>query len=87
MPHIDSLYPTAPYRMFIGTSFGGLTVMNTLIHHTNLFNAYVAIEPTMYWDNQKLLKEAKKTLANTNYSGVSLFLGIANSLMIEDRIQ
>ena len=36
MPHIDSLYPTAPYRTFVGHSFGGLTVMNTLIHHTNL---------------------------------------------------
>jgi predicted alpha/beta superfamily hydrolase len=62
MPHIDSLYPTAPYRIFIGHSFGGLTVMNTLIHHTNLFNAYIAIEPSMWWDNQKLLNEAKTIL-------------------------
>ena len=83
MPHIDSLYPTAPYRTFIGTSIGGLTVINTLIHHTHLFNAYVAIEPSMWWDNQKLLKEAKTILTTNTYSGVSLFLGIANSLMIE----
>src|ERR1022692_1935717 len=41
MPHIDSLYPVAPYRMLIGHSFGGLTVMNTLIHHPQLFNSYV----------------------------------------------
>ena len=80
MPFIDSLYPTAPYKMFIGHSFGGLAVMNTLIHHTNLFNAYVVIDPTMYWDNQKLLREAQKALANSNYSGVSLFLGIANTM-------
>ena len=82
MPHIDSLYPSAPYRILIGHSFGGLTVMNTLIHHTDLFRAYVAIDPAMSWDNQRLLKEAKKTLANTNYSGVSLFLGIANTMNI-----
>ena len=82
MPHIDSLYPTAPYRILIGHSFGGLTVMNTLIHHTDLFKAYVAIDPAMSWDNQRLLKETKKTLANTNYSGVSLFLGIANTMNI-----
>ena len=80
MPYIDSLYPTAPYRILIGHSFGGLTVMNTLIHHPNLFKAYVAIDPTMSWDNQKLLKEAKKALANNTYSGVSLFLGIANTM-------
>jgi predicted alpha/beta superfamily hydrolase len=80
MPHIDSLYSTSPYRMLIGHSLGGLTVINTLIHHTDLFKAYVAIDPVMSWDNQKLLKEAKKTLANNNYSGVSLFLGIANTM-------
>ena len=60
IPYIDSLYPTASYRILIGHSFGGLTVMNTLIYHPNLFKAYVAIDPTMSWDNQKLLKEAKK---------------------------
>lgn len=80
IPHIDSLYLTAPYRILIGHSFGGLTVMNTLIHHTNLFKAYVAIDPAMSWDNQKLLKEVKKALATNTYSGVSLFLGIANTM-------
>lgn len=80
MPHIDSLYPTEPYRMLIGHSFGGLTVMNTFIHHTNLFNAYVAIDPSMWWDNKKLLMETKKALAITKYPNVSLFLGIANTM-------
>ena len=82
MPHIDSLYPTAPYGILIGHSLGGLTIINTLIHHTTLFKAYVAIDPAMSWDNQKLLKEAKKTLANNAYSGVALFLGIANTMPV-----
>ena len=80
MTYIDSLYPTAPYRILIGHSMGGLTVMNTFIHHTNLFKAYVAIDPTMSWGNQKLLEEAKKELAINTYAGVSLFLGIANTM-------
>ena len=50
IPHIDSLYPTNPYRMLIGHSLGGLTVINALVHHNNLFNSYVAIEPSMWWD-------------------------------------
>jgi uncharacterized protein len=78
IPHIDSLYPTTTYRMLIGHSFGGLTVMNTLIHHTELFKAYVAIDPAMSWDNQKLLTETKDALANKNFNGASLFLGIAS---------
>src|SRR5579863_4883472 len=43
MPHIDSAYPTEPYKILIGHSFGGLTAMNALIHHTNLFNGYIVI--------------------------------------------
>lgn len=45
MPHIDSLYPAAPYRLLVGHSFGGLTVMNMLTNHTKMFNAYIAIDP------------------------------------------
>jgi len=80
MPHIDSLYPTAPYKMLIGHSFGGLTVMNTLIHHPDLFKAYVAIDPSMWWDKKKLLNQAKRVLPSRSYSGQSLFLGIANTM-------
>lgn len=82
MPHIDSLYPTAPYRMLIGHSNGGLTIMNTLIHHTRLFNSYVCLDPGMLWDNKRLLLESKKALAINNYSGISLFLGIANTMHV-----
>jgi predicted alpha/beta superfamily hydrolase len=31
MPHIDSLYPTAPYKMLIGHSLGGLIVIHTTL--------------------------------------------------------
>jgi len=80
IPHIDSLYPTAPYRIFIGHSLGGLTVMNTLIHHPQLFNAYVAIDPSMWWDQQKLLKQGGTALTQERFNGKTLFLGIANTM-------
>ncbi|HWB25214.1 MAG TPA: alpha/beta hydrolase-fold protein [Chitinophagaceae bacterium] len=80
IPHIDSLYPVAPYKMLVGHSFGGLTVMNILMHHTSLFNAYIAIDPSMWWDNQKLLKELQAGLPNKDFSHTSLFLGIANTM-------
>ncbi|HLZ90033.1 MAG TPA: alpha/beta hydrolase-fold protein [Puia sp.] len=63
IPHIDSLYPTAPYRILIGHSLGGLMVINTLINHPNLFSAYLAIDPSMWWDDRKLLKQAGTVLA------------------------
>lgn len=80
MPYIDSLYPTLPYRVFIGHSFGGLMVINTLVHHPNLFNAYVAIDPSMWWDSQKLLNESRQVFATQQFAGKSLFVGIANTM-------
>jgi predicted alpha/beta superfamily hydrolase len=80
IPHIDSLYPTAPYRIMIGHSLGGLMTINTLIHHDQLFNAYLAIDPSMWWDGQKLLQQADTALSQNRFNGKSLFLSIANTM-------
>ena len=80
MPHIDSIYPTQAYKMFIGHSFGGLIVMNTVVNHTKLFNSYIAIDPSMWWDKMNYLKATKKTLTAKNFTGTTLYLGIANTM-------
>jgi predicted alpha/beta superfamily hydrolase len=80
IPYIDSAYHTAPFRTLIGHSFGGLTAVNILINHTKLFNAYIAVDPTMGWDDRKLLEQSRQLLAQKNFSGRSLFLGIANTM-------
>ena len=78
--YIDAHYPTAPYRIFSGHSLGGLIIVNTLINHPGMFNAYIAIEPALWWDNQKLLKQAQQQLSKINLSKKSLFVAIANNM-------
>lgn len=80
IPYVETNYPTAPYKMLIGHSFGGLTVINTLANHTNLFNSYVSIDPSMWWDKQKFLELSKKTFTEKKFKNTSLFLGIANTM-------
>jgi len=80
IPYIESNYPTQPYRMLIGHSFGGITAINALVNHTDLFNSYVSIDPSMWWSDQQLLKEIKAAPNNKKYENVSLFLSIANTL-------
>jgi hypothetical protein len=55
-------------------------VMQTFTHHTHLFNAYICIDPSMWWDKQTLLKQTEKALAERKFEGKSLYLGIANTL-------
>lgn len=80
MPYIESNYPTASYKIFIGHSVGGLTVVNTLMHHPNLFNAYVSLDGALWWNNQQIVTDAKILLANTNYKGKTLFMALANRM-------
>ncbi|MVM33294.1 alpha/beta hydrolase [Spirosoma sp. HMF4905] len=79
IPHIDSTYPTTPYRILVGHSLGGLMVINALLHHKTLFKGYIAIDPSMWWDNQRLLQEVEGALKATSYSGISLFLAMAHT--------
>jgi predicted alpha/beta superfamily hydrolase len=79
MPYIDQHYPTQPDKMLIGHSLGGLTMMQIFVHHTRLFTSYICIDPSMWWDNQTLLKETKRALASRRFHGTSLYLGIAHT--------
>lgn len=80
IPYIDSKYQTQPFRLLIGHSFGGLTVMNIITNHTKLFNAYIAIDPSMWYDKERFLKATEMKLAGQKYNGTSLYLGIANTM-------
>ncbi len=80
IPHIDSSYPTAPYRVLIGHSLGGLTAVHILINHTKLFNAYLASDPSLWWDHQALLKQVKQALQEKVFTGRSLFVAMANTM-------
>jgi predicted alpha/beta superfamily hydrolase len=81
IPYIDKTYPTEPYRMLIGHSFGGLFVMDALLNKPELFNSYISIDPSMWWNDKRLLNAYKKTNLNDDkYNHKSLYLGIANTL-------
>ena len=80
IPYIDSKYPTQDYRMLIGHSLGGLMAVHALFHHTELFNSYVSIDPSIWWSSQQLLKEIKNASDQKDYKGRALYLAIANTL-------
>lgn len=80
IPHIDAHYQTEPYRMFVGHSLGGLMVINTLINNPGLFNSYVAIDPSIWWDNKSIMKQAAIVLKQKDYTGKKLFFASANTM-------
>ncbi|WP_417799203.1 alpha/beta hydrolase-fold protein [Tenacibaculum sp.] len=84
IPYIENKYPVTNYRTLIGHSYGGLFTIATLINQPNLFKNYLAIDPSLDWDDQKLLKKAEKTLANQNYKNKALFMSLNGQLHMQN---
>ena len=80
IPHIDSTMRTEPYRILVGHSLGGITAIDALYTMPETFNAYVAIDPSLWWDSQVLLKRAKDYFAKPAPAARTLFIGQANTL-------
>lgn len=77
IPFIEHKYPASSYRTLIGHSFAGLFTVNTLLHHPQLFENYIAIDPSLDWDEQNLLKQSKSILEQGNFGGKSLFVSMS----------
>ncbi len=80
IPHIVENYPVTNYRTLVGHSHGGLFTIYALLKHPNLFQNYLSIDPSLYWDNQQLLKEAPSRLQNEVLSGKSLYFSLSGQL-------
>lgn len=54
-PYIEKNYRTNSDKMIVGQSLGGLLATEILFKKPNLFNQYVIVSPSLWWDNQSLL--------------------------------
>jgi predicted alpha/beta superfamily hydrolase len=84
IPFVESKYPVTNFRTLIGHSYGGLFTLYTLIHHSHLFSNYIAIDPSLDWDGQKLTEEARAFLSKNDYSGNALFMSLSGQLHMQN---
>lgn len=60
IPEIAKRYRIADYRVLAGHSFGGLFAVNVLVTDPSAFNAYIAASPSLWWDEEALVKRLGK---------------------------
>jgi predicted alpha/beta superfamily hydrolase len=82
--YVASKYPVSNYRTLVGHSFGGIFALHILAKHKNLFDNYIVIDPSTWYDDRKFSKQVLDSLSKNNYAGKSLFIGIANTTEIAD---
>ena len=74
MPEIHRRYKTMNESAIVGESLAGLFVMDTLRREPDLFETYIAIDPSLWWNNSELLHDAAAFLRGPARSGKRLFL-------------
>ncbi|HXE81803.1 MAG TPA: alpha/beta hydrolase-fold protein [Gemmatimonadales bacterium] len=62
LPYLDDHYRTAPMRVIIGHSLGGLLSIYALGSRPGLFSGYVLLEPSAWWNGGKEVKAAQAVL-------------------------
>lgn len=78
IPKIESSYRVQPYRVFSGHSFGGLFALHALLTRPEMFNAFIAVSPTMHWDNHLLSRKAEAFFKERKELNRTLYLTLAN---------
>ena len=84
IPFVEDKYPVTNFRTLIGHSYGGLFTIYTLLNNPQLFSNYLAIDPSLDWDNQQLLIKAQEKLTSQDYKGKSLFMSLGGQLHMQN---
>lgn len=62
MPRVKSRYRTTGETAIVGESLAGLFVVETFLLEPDLFDTYVAFDPSLWWNKQKLVHDAGQQL-------------------------
>ncbi|MCP4052660.1 MAG: alpha/beta hydrolase [Mesoflavibacter sp.] len=54
-PYINSKFKTSKEKTIIGQSLGGLLATEILLKKPNLFDNYIIVSPSLWWDDENLL--------------------------------
>lgn len=78
-PYIEQNYSGSQNRTIVGHSFGGLVVMNALTTHQEMFDNYLLIDGSLYFDEELFLNNPKYNLNGKDLKDKSIYIGIANT--------
>ena len=63
-PAIAARYRTTAESALIGESLAGLFTVETFLDEPALFDSYIAVDPSLWWDDEALARSANEKLAD-----------------------
>jgi predicted alpha/beta superfamily hydrolase len=75
---IDSTYPANSERCIIGHSAGGFFAIYALENQPDLFNSFICIDPSLWYDDKSCVRKLPTFLKNNRDIKKSIFISFSN---------
>ena len=75
-PFVNKNYKTNGHKTIIGQSLGGLVVTEILLKRHYLFDDYIIVSPSLWWDNQKMINGASDFFKANNQLKKRIFVSL-----------
>jgi len=85
-PFIEKRYKTSAAKTIIGQSLGGLLATEILFKNPKLFNRYIIISPSLWWDNGSLLDQSPLVLSENFTQKTTIYIGVGKEGLAPSRI-
>ena len=85
-PFIDKKYKTNNDKTLIGQSLGGLFATEVLLKHPTLFNRYIIVSPSLWWDNGSLLNLNCDLLTGNFTHPTDIYIGVGKEGLTPTKI-
>ena len=94
---INKRYRTTTKKGILGESLAGLFVVETFLMHPDMFDSYIAFDPSLWWNDQHLIKTAKEHFnkfpaskkvlwfAGSNTAGISENTALLSQLLSDQK--
>ena len=87
MPEVKRRYRTTGETAIVGESLGGLFVVETYLLEPQLFDHYLAFDPSLWWNHGSLPRQAGTLLAKGKPGKHSLYLASSSEAGIASEVQ
>ena len=81
-PLVKDRYRVAGSSTLIGQSFGGLLATEILLKQPGLFDNYVIVSPSLWWDDESLLQAEVSDLSSVN----AVYIGVGEEGPVMKRV-
>jgi predicted alpha/beta superfamily hydrolase len=78
IPAVESRYRTQKFRVFAGHSLGGLFALHALFSRPELFDAWIAVSPSLHWDDRYLFRSANEFFAKPKLRQTSVVVTVGD---------